>query len=96
VSRSRGLALLVLAGAVLAALFGGEYGVFDWLALRREERDQETAIARLTMEVDSLRRYAKRLQADRRLLEEIARGEYGMIAKGEYLYRFGSDSLDSP
>jgi cell division protein FtsB len=95
VNRPRVLVLLVLAAAALAALFGGEYGTFDWLELRRQEREQKAAIADLTAEVDSLKRYARRLQTDRRLLEELARGEYGMIAKGEFLYRFTRDSLDS-
>ena len=94
-SRSRVLVIVVLAAAGLAALFGGEYGTFDWLELRRQEREQRAAIAELTTEVDSLQRYAKRLQTDRRLLEDLARGEYGMIAKGEYLYRFSRDSLDA-
>jgi cell division protein FtsB len=95
VTRKRLLTVLVLAGAGLAAAFGGEYGVFDWLQLRHQEREEQMAIARLTIEVDSLKRYAKRLETDKRLLEQIAREKYGMIAKGELMYRFSSDSLDS-
>ena len=94
-SRPRALVVLVLVAAAIAAVFGGEYSTFDWLELRRQEREQRAAIAELTTEVDSLQRYAKRLQTDRRLLEDLARGEYGMIAKGEFLYRFSRDSLDA-
>ena len=94
-NRKRLLTVLVLAGAGLAAVFGGEYGMFDWLELRRQEREEQAAIERLTVEVDSLQRYARRLQTDRRLLEQLARDKYGMIAKGELLYRFSTDSLDA-
>jgi cell division protein FtsB len=94
VRRKRLLVVLVLAGAGWAAALGGEYGMFDWLELRRQEREEQATIARLTAEVDSLKRYARRLQSDRRLLEQLARDKYGMIAKGELLYRL-SDSLDA-
>jgi cell division protein FtsB len=95
VSRKRLLTAAVLAGAGLAAAFGGEYGIFDWLELRRQEREEQATIERLTVEVDSLKRYARRLETDRRLLEQLARDKYGMIAKGEFLYRFSPDSLDA-
>ncbi len=52
------------------------------------------AIDRLTFEVDSLKRYAKRVETDRTLLEQLARENFGMIAKGEFLYHIESDSLD--
>ena len=94
-SRTRLLTVLVLVGGGLAAAFGGEYGMFDWMELRRQEREERAAIERLAVEVDSLKRYARRLQSDRRLLEQLARDKYGMIAKGELLYRFSPDSLDA-
>ena len=74
--------------------FGGEYGTFDWLELRRQEREERATIERLTVEVDSLTRYAKQVQTDRRLLEQLARDNFGMIRKGEYVYRIVIDSLD--
>jgi cell division protein FtsB len=76
-------------------VFGGEYGTFDWLELRRQEREERAAIARLTVEVDSLRRFAQALETDRRLQERLARENFGMIRKGEYLYRIMLDSLDA-
>ena len=92
--RARLLGALVLAGALVFALAGGEYGTLDWLALRRQERTERRSIAELTAEVDSLRRYAKAIGTDRRLLERIAREEFGMLRKGEFLYRLQADSLD--
>ena len=90
--RSTLLGLLVLAGAVVFALAGGEYGTLDWLELRRQERDEARAIAELTVEVDSLKRFAKAVTTDRRVMERIAREEFGMIRKGEFLYRLQRDS----
>jgi cell division protein FtsB len=94
VNRARLLTIVVLTGAALYGVFGGEYGTFDWLELRRQERDQRAAIERLTTEVDSLMRYARRVETDRKLLEQLARENFGMIAKGEFLYRIETDSLD--
>lgn len=91
-SRARLLGLIVLAGAAVFALAGGEYGTLDWLELRRRERAEQRSIAELTVEVDSLRRYAKAIATDRRLMERIAREDFGMIRKGEYLYRLENDS----
>jgi cell division protein FtsB len=83
---------VVLAGALVFALAGGEYGTLDWLELRRQERAEQRTIAELSAEVDSLRRFAKAIETDRRLMEKIAREEFGMIRKGEFLYRLQQDS----
>ena len=93
-SRARLLTILVLTGAVLFGALGGEYGTFDWLNLRRQEREEQASIERLTLEVDSLKRFARQLETDRRLLERLARENLGMIRPGEFLYRIESDSLD--
>ncbi len=93
-SRSRLLTLLVLVGAVVFAVAGGEYGTLDWLELRRQERQETARIAALRLEVDSLRRFARRLETDSRLAERLARENFGMIRRGEFLYRLEADSLD--
>ena len=87
-------ALVVVAGAAVFALGGGEYSTLDWLELRRQERAESEVIARLEVEVDSLTKYAERVKTDRRLQERIAREDFGMIRKGEFLYRIETDSLD--
>jgi len=94
VRRTTLAALVVLAGAAVFALGGGEYSTLDWLELRRQERAETEAIARLEVEVDSLAKYAERVKTDRRLQERIAREDFGMIRKGEFLYRIVTDSLD--
>ncbi len=91
-SRPKLLGVLVLVSALIFALAGGEYGTLDWLELRRQERAEQRAITELTAEVDSLKRFAKAVDTDRRLMERIAREEFGMIRKGEFLYRLQQDT----
>jgi len=92
VSRPKLLGIVVLVSALIFALAGGEYGTLDWLELRRQERAEQRAINELTAEVDSLKRFAKAVETDRRLMERIAREEFGMIRKGEFLYRLQQDT----
>jgi cell division protein FtsB len=94
VSKTTIAALVVLAGAAVYAFGGGEYSTLDWLELRRQERAETAMIARLEVEVDSLTRFARLVKTDRRLQERIAREDFGMIRKGEFLYRLETDSLD--
>ena len=91
-SRARLFMVLVLGGALIYAIFGGEYTTFDWLNLRRQERAEQARIAELTIVVDSLRSYAKAVATDRKLQERLAREQFGMIRKGEFLYRLQVDS----
>jgi cell division protein FtsB len=92
VSRPKLIGVLVLVSALIFSLAGGEYGTLDWLELRRQERAEQRAIAELTVEVDSLKRFAKAVETDRRVMERIAREEFGMIRKGEFLYRLQQDT----
>ncbi len=82
----------VLGASLIYAVFGGEYSTLNWLKLRQQERAEQAAIDQLTTEVDSLRRYAKAVATDRKLQERLAREEFGMIRKGEFLYRLQADS----
>ena len=91
-SRPKLIGVLVLVSALIFALGGGEYGTLDWLELRRQERAEQKTIAELTAEVDSLTRFAKAVETDRRVMERIAREEFGMIRKGEFLYRLQQDT----
>ena len=94
-SRNRRIGAAVIALGLLYALLGGEYSTTDWFTLRSQERSTRATIAQLTGDVDSLRRFARRLQTDPRLQEQMAREEFGMVRPGEFLYRLGRDSLDA-
>ena len=76
-----------LACALYFALQGGEYGTLDLLQLRREEKEEQAAVTRLQMLVDSLGKAADAIERDPRVQERAARERFGMIRKGEFLYR---------
>jgi cell division protein FtsB len=84
---SRVLAILALAGAVAFAVQGGEYSTFDLLQLRQEEAGERRQVAELVRTVDSLERAAAAIERDPKVQERVARESFGMIRRGEYLYR---------
>ena len=80
----------VVAGLLLAlyfALQGGEYGILHLRQLRKAEVEESTTVARLQYVVDSLERLAEAMERDPRTQERIARERFGMLRKGEFLYR---------
>jgi cell division protein FtsB len=82
---------LVAAGILAFALFavqGGEYGTLDLVRQRAAKERTTAAIDSLTRIVDSLTKYKKRLATDQKLLEKLAREQFGMVRDGEVLYRF--------
>ncbi len=80
-------AIVGVAFALYFALQGGEYGVLDLLQLRREEAQEQANVARLQRLVDSLTRAAVAIETDPRTQERVARESFGMLRKGEFLYR---------
>jgi cell division protein FtsB len=87
VTTSRWAAVAALAFALYFAIQGGEYGTTHLLQLRREVRQEEALVVRLKVMVDSLERAAKAIQQDPRTQERVAREAFGMIRKGEHLFR---------
>ena len=86
-SLGRWAAIAGLAFALYFALQGGEYGTFDLIQLRREAVDESTNVARLKQLVDSLGKFANAIERDPRMQERVARERFGMLKKGEFLYR---------
>jgi cell division protein FtsB len=87
VTLARWAAVVALAFALYFAIQGGEYGTTHLLELRREVREEEAQVARLEVVVDSLEKAAKAIQQDPRTQERVAREAFGMIRKGEHLFR---------
>jgi cell division protein FtsB len=86
------LALLVI-GALVFAIQGGEYGTSDLWNLRSRRLSLEARLDTLQRTVDSLDRYRRRLATDPALQERIAREEFGMVrGDKEMLYRFAEPS----
>ena len=95
-SPARWAALVVIVLAVLFAVQGGEYGTVDLFKLQRQEAAEAAAVARLQQIVDSLTRAANAIERDPRVQERVARESFGMIRKGEFLYKIvRPDSADT-
>jgi len=97
VTPGRWAAIIGLACALYFALQGGEYGTLDLLQLRRDEAEEQADVRRLQRLVDSLTKAAVAVELDPRVQERVARERFGMIKKGEFLYRLvpSGDSLSS-
>jgi cell division protein FtsB len=87
VTGARWAALVALVSLLYFAVQGGEYGTTDLLALRRQEAGERTQVERLKLVVDSLQRAAVAIERDPRTQERVARERFGMIRRGELLYR---------
>ena len=83
----RWAALAVLVAAVVFALQGGEYSTRDLFKLERQVSLETAEVARLQGVVDSLTRAAVAIERDPRVQERVARESFGMIRKGEFLYK---------
>jgi cell division protein FtsB len=87
VTPARWAAIAGLVFALYFALQGGEYGTLDLLQLRREEAEERANLERLHRMVDSLSRVATAIEHSPRMQERVAREKFGMLKKGEFLYR---------
>jgi cell division protein FtsB len=87
VTLGRWASIIGLAFALYFAFQGGEYGVLDLLHLRREEAQERANVARLQHLVDSLTVAAAAIEGDPKVQERVARESFGMLKKGEFLYR---------
>jgi cell division protein FtsB len=87
VTRARWAALAALAFLLYFGTQGGEYATTDLLALRRQEASERAQVERLRLVVDSLQKEAIAIEHDLRTQERVARERFGMIRRGELLYR---------
>ncbi len=86
-TRTRWAAVAALAFALYFAIQGGEYGTTHLLELRREVTEEHGAVVRLRVIVDSLEHEVHEIQTNPRVQERVAREAFGMIRRGEYLFR---------
>jgi cell division protein FtsB len=87
VSPARWAALAVIVLAVLFAVEGGEYSTLDLFKLQRQAADEAAEVRRLQRLVDSLTKAATAIERDPKVQERVARESFGMIRKGEFLYK---------
>ena len=84
----RSVVPILLLAAGYYAVFGGGYSVWDLIEARANVVVEETRLKDSRVKIDSLRAELQQLEQDPAMVERIAREEYGMIRKGEVLYRF--------
>jgi cell division protein FtsB len=81
---------LVVVGAAVFAIQGGEYSTRDLWRQRQFKQRLIVQTDSLAREVDSLRREAELIRTDRATQERIARERFGMVrGDKEILYRIG-------
>ena len=83
----RWAAVAAVAFALYFAIEGGEYGTTDLLELREDVAREEAEVTRLGRVVDSLERAAQAVERDPRTQERVARESFGMIRRGEFMFR---------
>ncbi|HET7469415.1 MAG TPA: septum formation initiator family protein [Gemmatimonadales bacterium] len=93
---ARWAALAALLFALYFGIQGGEYGTTDLLALRRQEAAEQAQVVRLRQVVDSLTGEANAIEHDLRVQERVARERFGMIRRGELLYRLVPPDSSAP
>lgn len=82
------LLLLLLLGFFTYILFIGEdYGLYHILTQQRTKSKLEAQIERLRQERGELEIEKQRLTGDLSYIERKAREEYGMVKRGEWIYR---------
>jgi cell division protein FtsB len=87
VTPTRWAALAAVLFAIWFGLQGGEYATTDLLDLQRREDSTRADVTRLRRVVDSLQKEATAIENDVRTQERVARERFGMIRRGELLYR---------
>jgi cell division protein FtsB len=83
--------VLLVAGTVVALSFavqGGEFGTTDLLRQRSELARERVRVDSLEARVQELVALKAAVEGDAETQERIAREEFGMVKRGEVLYRF--------
>ena len=85
---------VLIAGAILFAVEGGEFGSLDLIRQTRAKSRLVQSIDSLQRVVDSLKRYEDKVQHDPATQERIAREVFGMVrGPKEILYRFTDSTV---
>jgi cell division protein FtsB len=89
----RVVAAIVIGGALVFAIEGGEFSSIDLIRQRRTRAQLTASIDSLQHVVDSLRVYHDKVEHDPATQERIAREVFGMVrGTKEILYRFADST----
>lgn len=90
-------AIVVIAGALVFAFQGGEFGTLDLFRQRREQGRLAREIDSVTRVVAALKAYDDKVEHDPATQERIAREVFGMVrGDKELLYRFADSGGRTP
>ena len=90
----RVVAGIVIVGALVFAIEGGEFSSIDLIRQRQTRLSLIRSIDSLQHVVDSLKRYEARVERDPATQERIAREVFGMVrGDKEVLYRFADSAV---
>ena len=88
---------LLFVGSILVAnALVGERGLIDSIEARRQHQRLTREIDRLHHQNEHLRREARRLREDPGVIEEVARGDLGLIRPGELLFLLHDGARRAP
>ena len=94
---ARIVTIVVIVGALMFAVQGGEFGTLDLVRQRRTEARLTHEIDSLSHIVDTLKAYDNKVEHDPATQERIAREVFGMVrGNKELLYRFTTPLDSSP
>ena len=85
-NKGRLVAVTAVVGGLAFGAFGGEYRLIDWLQLKRQVQEEDSAVVALQHDVDSMLAYAEALESDSATQERVARERFGMLRDGEIVY----------
>ncbi len=86
----------IFLAAAYYAVFGGQYSIFGLRRAREKARQEQVQLQLLRHQIDSMKALADSVKHDSATLERLARERYGMIRKGETLYRFAQPDDSGP
>ncbi len=73
----------------------GDYGIFQIISKKSEEKRLKEEIETLTSEQENLKKEKELIdKGDLKVIEKIAREKYGMVKKGEKVYRINIKEKD--
>lgn len=94
--KNRRVVLALIIGVPLAmfVLFGSR-GVLQRVKLQQQKAELELKIREAEAETERLQAESKALDGDERAIEKVAREKYGMLRKGEKVYKVTPDGTNA-
>jgi cell division protein FtsB len=91
-AKSNWVRIIVLAGIpLLAFVTFNNKGILQHIHLQQEKREMQEKIANAQKEQLRLQQVSKALDKDPKMIEKVAREQYGLVREGETVYKVKKD-----